>query len=58
VSTLDQNAARQLDGTAVDKTFTDKASGKDVNRPQLAAMLGFVGAGFGTAGVISAVRGC
>jgi DNA invertase Pin-like site-specific DNA recombinase len=42
VSTLDQNTARQLDGTAVDTTFTDKASGKDVNRPQLAAMLGFV----------------
>jgi DNA invertase Pin-like site-specific DNA recombinase len=42
VSTLDQNTARQLDGTAVDCTFTDKSSGKDVNRPQLAAMLGFV----------------
>ena len=42
MSTLDQNTARQLDGIAVDKTFTDKASGKDVNRPQLAAMLGFV----------------
>ncbi len=42
VSTLDQNTARQLDGIAVDKTFTDKASGKDVNRPQLAAMVGFV----------------
>jgi DNA invertase Pin-like site-specific DNA recombinase len=42
VSTLDQNTDRQLDGTAVDKTFTDKSSGKDVNRPQLAAMLGFV----------------
>jgi hypothetical protein len=35
VSTLDQNTARQLDGTAVDKTFTDKASGKDVNRAGL-----------------------
>jgi len=42
VSTLDQNTARQLDGVAVDRTFTDSASGKDVNRPQLAAMLGFV----------------
>jgi len=42
VSTLDQNTARQLDGIAVDRTFTDSASGKDVNRPQLAAMLGFV----------------
>jgi predicted site-specific integrase-resolvase len=42
VSTLDQNTARELDGLAVDRTFTDSASGKDVNRPQLAAMLGFV----------------
>jgi len=35
VSTLDQNTARQLDGIAVDRTFTDSASGKDVNRPQI-----------------------
>ena len=42
VSTLDQNTARQLDGLAVDKMFMDKASGTDVDRPQLAAMLGFV----------------
>ena len=45
MSTLDQNIARQLDGVAVDKTFTDSASGRDVNRPQLAALLGFVRAG-------------
>jgi len=45
VSTLDQNTAWQLDGVAVDRTFTDSASGKDVNRPQLAALLGFVRAG-------------
>ena len=45
MSTLDQNIARQLDGVAVDKTFTDSASGKDINRPQLAALLGFVRAG-------------
>jgi len=45
VSTLDQNIARQLDGVVVDKTFTDSASGRDVNRPQLAALLGFVRAG-------------
>ena len=30
VSTLDQNTARQSDGAVVNKTFTDKASGKDV----------------------------
>ena len=45
MSTLDQNTARQLGDVLVDKTFTDKASGKDVNRPQLAAMLGFVRGG-------------
>ncbi len=42
VSTLEQNTARQLDGIVVDRTFTDSASGKDVQRPQLTAMLGFV----------------
>ena len=42
VSSADQNDARQLDGVALDKTFTDKASGKDTNRPQLTAMLEFV----------------
>jgi hypothetical protein len=35
VSSLDQNEVRQLEGLALDKTFTDKASGKDVNRSQL-----------------------
>jgi DNA invertase Pin-like site-specific DNA recombinase len=35
VSSLDQNAERQLDGVALDKRFTDKASGKDTKRPQL-----------------------
>jgi len=35
VSSLDQNEVRQLEGLALDKTFTDKASGKDVKRPQL-----------------------
>jgi DNA invertase Pin-like site-specific DNA recombinase len=35
VSTVDQNTDRQLDGIALDKVFTDKASGKDTNRPQL-----------------------
>ena len=42
VSSLDQNVGRHLDGVAVDRTFTDTASGKDVTRPQLAAMPGFV----------------
>ena len=42
VSSLDQNSARQLDGVHCDKVFTDKASGKDTERPQLQALLGFV----------------
>lgn len=42
VSTVDQNTERQLDGIEVDKTFTDKCSGKDTNRPQLKALLDYV----------------
>jgi DNA invertase Pin-like site-specific DNA recombinase len=42
VSSLDQNPERQLEQTEVSKLFTDKASGKDTQRPQLEAMLGFV----------------
>ena len=42
VSSLDQNEVRQLEGLDLNKTFTDKASGKDVKRPQLEALQGFV----------------
>src|SRR5271155_813150 len=42
VSALDQNEIRQLDGKELDRVFTEKASGKDTNRPQLEALLGFV----------------
>jgi DNA invertase Pin-like site-specific DNA recombinase len=42
VSTIEQNTARQLEGVAVDKTFQDKASGKDVKRPALMELLQFV----------------
>lgn len=35
VSTVDQNTERQLEGVELDRVFTDKASGKDMNRPQL-----------------------
>jgi DNA invertase Pin-like site-specific DNA recombinase len=42
VSTLDQNPDRQLDGVALDRTFTDSASGRSTARPQLEAMLAFV----------------
>ena len=42
VSSYDQNPERQLEQVEVGKLFTDKASGKDTQRPQLEAMLGFV----------------
>ena len=42
VSTFDQKPDRQLEQVAVDRTFIDKASGKDTNRPGLAELLSFV----------------
>lgn len=43
VSTLDQNSVRQLDGIVLDKTYVEKASGKDQkNRPELEDLIGFV----------------
>lgn len=42
VSTLEQNTARQLDGMEFHRTFTDKASAKDTNRPALRDCLDFV----------------
>lgn len=39
VSTAEQNIDRQLDGEHLTVTFTDKASGKSADRPQLQAML-------------------
>src|SRR5437763_538110 len=45
VSTLDQHVDRQLEGIEVDKTFIDKASGKDTKRPQLESLLSFVRTG-------------
>jgi DNA invertase Pin-like site-specific DNA recombinase len=42
VSSFDQNPERQLEHVEVDKVFTDKASGKDTQRPQLDALLAFV----------------
>lgn len=41
-STLDQNTGRQLDGIQLDRLFTDRLSGKDLHRPQLEEMIGFV----------------
>lgn len=45
VSTIDQNTERQLEHVPVDRTFTDKASGKDTKRPQLEVLMGFVRTG-------------
>jgi len=42
VSAFDQNVDRQLEGLTLDKIFSDKASGKDVSRPQLQEMLAFI----------------
>src|SRR5437588_5502983 len=42
VSTLDQHIDRQLEGIEVDKTFIDKAAGKDTKRPQLELLMNFV----------------
>ena len=42
VSAEDQNTERQLDGLELDRVFTDKASGKDVKRPQLEAALEYL----------------
>src|SRR5215208_8519422 len=45
VSTLDQQAGRQLEGVERDRTFLDRASGKDAKRPQLEELLSFVRSG-------------
>ncbi len=42
VSSLDQNPERQLEQVPTDRVFTDHASGKDIERPQLEALLSFV----------------
>ena len=42
VSSFDQNPERQLDDVVVNRTFTDKASGKDVQRPALEELCAFV----------------
>lgn len=42
VSSFDQNPERQLEGVEVDKVFTDKASSKDTQRPEIDALQSFV----------------
>ena len=45
VSTLDQHTVRQLDGIEVDRTFTDRVSGKNTKRPQLELLMSFARSG-------------
>jgi DNA invertase Pin-like site-specific DNA recombinase len=42
VSTLDQNLDRQRENITLDKSFEDKCSGKDLNRPQFELMMNYV----------------
>lgn len=42
VSSTDQSELRQLEGVTVGKMFTDKASGKDLKRPQFQLALEFL----------------
>lgn len=39
VSSTDQNPDRQLESISVDRTFVEQASGKDIERPQLQALM-------------------
>lgn len=42
VSTIEQNQQRQLEGIEIDRLFTEYASGKDLQRPELQAALRYV----------------
>lgn len=42
VSSIDQNTIRQLDGISLNKTFTEKLSGKDTQRPILQECLAYI----------------
>jgi len=42
VSSIDQNTIRQLDGIILNKTFTEKLSGKDTQRPILHECLSYI----------------
>jgi len=42
VSSFDQNPDRQLEAVSVTKTYIDKASGKDTQRPELDQLLAYV----------------
>ena len=42
MSNFEQDESRQLEGLELDRVFLDKASGKDIKRPQLEALLKYV----------------
>lgn len=42
VSSITQNEDRQLEGIKLDRVFTDKVSGKTVNRPELTELINYV----------------
>lgn len=42
VSSIDQNTIRQLDGISLNKTFAEKLSGKDTQRPILQECLSYI----------------
>ena len=42
VSSLDETELSQLEGVTLDKRFVDKASGKDLDRPQLGQLTEYV----------------
>ncbi|MCA9508582.1 MAG: recombinase family protein [Myxococcales bacterium] len=42
VSSLEQNVGRQLEGIQVDRTYEDRVSAKDLQRPNLQAMITYV----------------
>lgn len=42
VSSVQQNTERQLDGVQLDKVFSEKLSGKNMERPQLSAMMNYI----------------
>lgn len=45
VSSEDQNPDRQLDGQQLDRLFTDKVSGRSINRPALSECLKYIRSG-------------
>lgn len=45
VSSIDQNTIRQLGGLSLDKTFTEKMSGKNTQRPVLVECLAYIRSG-------------